>query len=65
MMNRDDYLNVLLCVKHKNDGKLSSHALFFLGFGGFMQPEFCLLLDVGLAPEKDAIYKMFQYMDKS
>jgi chitin synthase len=57
-------LNVLLCVKHKNAGKLSSHALFFLGFCEFMQPDLCLLLDVGLKPLGNSIFEMFKYMDK-
>jgi cellulose synthase/poly-beta-1,6-N-acetylglucosamine synthase-like glycosyltransferase len=56
-------LNVLLCVKHRNAGKLSSHALFFLGFCEFMQPELCLLLDVGLKPLDNSIFEMYKYMD--
>lgn len=31
-------LNTLLCVKHRNAGKLSSQALFFLGFCNLMNP---------------------------
>lgn len=52
-------LNVLLVVKHKNAGKLSSHALFFLGFCDMMDPQLCMLMDVGLKPLDDAIYKLF------
>lgn len=62
-LEQPDQLNVLLCVKHRNAGKLSSHALFFLGFCQFMQPEICLLLDIGLKPLENSIFQMFKYMD--
>lgn len=53
---------MFFCVKHKNAGKLSSHLLFFEGFSKLFDPEFCILLDVGLMPQKDAIYRMWNYM---
>lgn len=28
-----------------------------------MDPELCMLMDVGLKPLDDAIFKMFEYMD--
>lgn len=52
-------------VKHKNAGKLSSHLLFFEGFCKLFDPEFCILLDVGLMPQKDAIYRMWNYMEQN
>lgn len=56
---------MFFCVKHANGGKLSSHLLFFEGFCKIIDPEFCILLDVGLKPKEDAIYKMWAYMDKN
>ena len=44
------YMNLFMCVKYKNAGKLSSHNWFFNGFCQELRPEFSVLLDVGLRP---------------
>jgi chitin synthase len=51
-------------VKHKNEGKLSSHMLFFEGFCKLFDPEYCILADVGIKPHEDAIYRMWAHMEK-
>jgi len=56
---------MFFCVKHRNQGKLSSHMLFFEGFCKLFDPEYCMLTDVGVKPQKDAIYKMYQHMEKN
>lgn len=53
---------MFFCVKHKNQGKLSSHMMFFEGFCKLFDPEYCILADVGVKPQKDAIFKMFKHM---
>ena len=49
-------------VKYKNEGKLSSHMLFFEGFCKLFNPFYCILTDVGLKPTKDAIYKIWEHL---
>lgn len=55
-------MNLFLCVKYKNGGKLSSHNWFFNGFCRELRPEHAILLDVGLRPEGEALLKMYKYM---
>ena len=55
-------LNVLIVVKHKNAKKLSSHALFFLGFCELIKPEICMLVDSGLEAQGDSIFNMYEHM---
>ena len=38
--------------------------LFFEGFCKLFDPEYCILADVGIKPEKEAIYNMWQHMEK-
>lgn len=54
-----------IVIKHKNAKKLSSHALFFLGFCTMIKPDICMLLDVGLEPQGNSIYDMYKYMLKN
>ena len=51
-------MNLFIVTKYKNKGKLSSHNWFFNGFCQELKPEFAVLLDVGLVPEGDALWKM-------
>ena len=55
-------MNLFLCTKYKNAGKLSSHNWFFNGFCQELKPNYAILLDVGLRPEHNALYKMYKYM---
>lgn len=55
-------MNLFLCVKYKNSGKLSSHNWFFNGFCKELKPKSAILLDVGLKPEGEALMKMYKYM---
>jgi chitin synthase len=55
-------MNLFLCVKYKNSGKLSSHNWFFNGFCRELKPKYAVLLDVGLNPDGEALYKMYNYM---
>lgn len=57
-------MNLFMCVKYKNSGKLSSHNWFFNGFCKELRPKYAVLLDVGLRPEGDALLKMYRYMKK-
>ena len=55
-------MNLFLCVKYKNSGKLSSHNWFFNGFCKELKSKYAVLLDVGLKPEGEALHKMYKYM---
>jgi chitin synthase len=54
---------MFLCVKHKNSGKLNSHMLFFEGFCKLFDPEFCILMDVGVKPMGNAIFQMYKHLE--
>ena len=54
---------MFLCVKHKNSGKLNSHLLFFEGFCKTFDPEYCILMDVGVKPQGGAIFQMYKHME--
>ena len=55
-------MNLFMCVKYKNNKKLSSHNWFFNGFCKELRPKYAVLLDVGLKTEADALVKMYKYM---
>lgn len=44
------FMNLFMCVKYKNGGKLSSHNWFFNGFCKELKPKYTVLMDVGLKP---------------
>lgn len=50
--NATRHMNLFMCVKYKNAGKLSSHNWFFNGFCKELNPNYTILMDVGLKPEK-------------
>lgn len=56
------YVNLIFCIKYKNSGKLSSHNWFFNGICNELKPKYSILLDVGLRPYPEALYKMYHYM---
>ena len=55
-------MNLFMCVKFANGGKLSSHNWFINGFCKELRPKCMVLLDVGLKPGGDALLKMYRYM---
>lgn len=57
-------MNLFMCVKYPNNGKLASHNWFFNGFCKELKPKYTVLLDVGLKPEGQAIMKMYHYLRK-
>jgi chitin synthase len=54
------YLNLFLCIKYRNSGKLSSHNWFFNGFCNELKPKYSFLIDVGLKPSEKSIVKMYE-----
>lgn len=55
-------MNLFVITKYRNSGKLSSHNWFFNGICEELKPKYTVLLDVGLTPEKKALYRMYKLM---
>lgn len=54
---------VIFCMKEKNQKKLNSHRWFFNAFGRALQPNVCILLDVGTKPAPTALYHLWKAFD--
>ncbi|KAI0071473.1 glycosyltransferase family 2 protein [Panus rudis PR-1116 ss-1] len=54
---------ILLCIKEKNQKKINSHRWFFNAFAPLLQPNVCVLLDVGTMPSKKSIYHLWKTFD--
>ncbi|KAI2792202.1 Chitin synthase A [Penicillium oxalicum] len=55
---------VIFCLKEHNKKKLNSHRWFFNAFGRALQPNICILLDVGTKPEPTALYHLWKAFDQ-
>jgi chitin synthase len=58
-------VEVMLCIKNENRGKLESHAFFFREICRAVQPEFCYQIDAGTTVAEDALSRMIRRMDTS
>lgn len=56
---------MLFCLKEKNKGKLNSHRWFFNAFGRALNPNICILLDVGTRPGGNSLYHLWKAFDKN
>jgi chitin synthase len=55
---------MIFCLKEKNAKKLNSHRWFFNAFGRALQPNVCILLDVGTKPDSTALYHLWKAFDQ-
>ncbi|KAJ5675765.1 hypothetical protein N7462_008662 [Penicillium macrosclerotiorum] len=55
---------VIFCLKEHNQKKLNSHRWFFNAFGRALQPNICILLDVGTKPDPTALYHLWKAFDQ-
>lgn len=55
---------VIFCLKERNEKKLNSHRWFFNAFGRALQPNICVLLDIGTQPSPTAIYHLWKAFDQ-
>ena len=55
-------VNFITAVKHLNNKKIDSHLYFFRGFCEYLEPEFCMLVDIGTKPLEQSINKLYEYM---
>ncbi|KAG8935649.1 Chitin synthase, class 1 [Tulasnella sp. 418] len=56
-------VQVIFCLKEKNQKKINSHRWFFNAFGPILQPNVCVLLDVGTMPGPASIYHLWKAFD--
>jgi chitin synthase len=56
-------VQMLFCLKEKNQKKINSHRWFFQAFGRVLDPHICVLLDAGTKPGKDSIYQLWKAFD--
>ncbi|EAU91728.1 chitin synthase [Coprinopsis cinerea okayama7 len=54
---------IIFCMKEKNQKKINSHRWFFNAFAPMLQPNVCVLLDVGTMPGKTSIYRLWKTFD--
>ncbi|KAL2022614.1 hypothetical protein VTK56DRAFT_4958 [Thermocarpiscus australiensis] len=54
---------IIFCLKEKNQKKLNSHRWFFNAFGRALNPNVCILLDVGTRPANTALYHLWKAFD--
>ncbi|SAM84110.1 probable Chitin synthase 2 [Ustilago bromivora] len=57
-------VQVVFCLKEQNKKKLNSHRWYFNAFCRMLQPNVCILLDVGTKPTATSIYELWKSFDK-
>jgi chitin synthase len=55
-------MNFTFAIKHRNDGKINSHKWFFNALAQMLDPEVCLMLDIGTRPLSGSLSKLYKYM---
>ncbi|KAF5352445.1 hypothetical protein D9756_005849 [Leucocoprinus leucothites] len=53
-------VQIIFCLKEQNKKKLNSHRWFFNAFGPLIEPNVCILLDVGTKPTGTSIYELWK-----
>lgn len=54
---------MIFCLKERNQKKLNSHRWFFNAFGRALNPNVCILLDVGTKPGPKSLYHLWKAFD--
>lgn len=55
---------ILFCLKENNAKKINSHRWFFNAFGPILNPNVCVLLDVGTKPTPLSLYHLWKQFDR-
>ncbi|KAJ3287240.1 Chitin synthase, class 2 [Borealophlyctis nickersoniae] len=58
-------IQMIFCLKEKNAKKINSHRWFFNAFGRVLEPNVCILLDVGTKPSDTSLYRLWKAFDES
>jgi chitin synthase len=53
-------IQIVFCLKEKNAKKLNSHRWFFRAFAPLLNPNVCILLDVGTRPSGTSLYHLWK-----
>ncbi|KAF8857623.1 chitin synthase 1 [Acephala macrosclerotiorum] len=53
-------VQMIFCLKEKNQKKINSHRWALQAFGGALQPNICVLLDAGTRPGNQSIYQLWR-----
>ncbi|KAF8482206.1 chitin synthase-domain-containing protein [Gautieria morchelliformis] len=56
---------IIFCLKEKNQKKINSHRWFFNAFAPLLQPNVCILLDVGTRPGNKSLYHLWKVFDRN
>ncbi|KAF3152103.1 Chitin synthase, class 2 [Orbilia oligospora] len=56
-------VQTIFCLKEKNSKKLNSHRWFFNAFSAALDPNICILLDVGTRPGATSLYHLWKAFD--
>ncbi|KAJ3201990.1 Chitin synthase, class 2, partial [Entophlyctis luteolus] len=56
-------VQIIFCLKEKNAKKINSHRWFFNAFGPLLNPNVCVLIDVGTKPTKSSLYHLWKAFD--
>ena len=56
-------VQMLFCLKEKNQKKINSHRWFFQAFGRVLDPNICVLIDAGTKPGHNSIYHLWKAFD--
>ena len=56
-------VQLLFCLKEKNQKKINSHRWFFQAFGRVLDPNICVLIDAGTKPGGDSIFQLWKAFD--
>ncbi|KAG2159198.1 chitin synthase-domain-containing protein [Suillus bovinus] len=57
-------VQIILCLKEQIKKKLNSHCWFFNTFGPLINPNVCVLLDVGTKPTSTSVYELWKCFNK-
>ncbi|KAM3511940.1 hypothetical protein MY11210_004411 [Beauveria gryllotalpidicola] len=63
LVHRRQPVQMLFCLKEKNQKKINSHRWFFQAFGRVLDPNICVLLDAGTRPGHNSIYHLWKAFD--
>ncbi|KAK4626685.1 Chitin synthase C [Fulvia fulva] len=57
-------VQILFCLKEKNQKKINSHRWFFQAFGEVLNPNICVLIDAGTRPGRQSVYDLWKAFDR-
>ncbi|RUP34951.1 chitin synthase-domain-containing protein [Jimgerdemannia flammicorona] len=58
-------VQIIFCLKEANKKKLNSHRWFFRAFAPQLNPNVCILLDVGTKPSGTSLYHLWKAFDRA